>query len=342
MSRTNSIVAIFIVVIIFVLQTGCMQQAGPTITFENTVLDFGHVRPGANNIGQFEFTNTGKELLQITDVERCCGVAAKLDKTKYEPGQSGVLTITYPSSNTPIAINRTVYVNSNDKKNPRLALTIKAEVVFDISWEPKTIKLSPEMENAGCPKITIESIDGEKLFSIRRLVSSGSCITADIDPSGQATKFVLQPKVDISRLAKFPRGSISINVVYAEAEAPSDTVAIAYSSVDRISLNPRSLYLFYLDPQKPITRTLKVTKNYGEDFDIDTISSKSGHVKVLSRRDIENGYQFELEIMPVPVDERGRFSDTLTITFQDGQKMEVFCRGILSVPDEDEEEGDIE
>jgi hypothetical protein len=322
--------------LVCLLQAGC-STTGPIITFENEVLDFGQVKPGSNNIGEFKFANTGEELLSITNVERCCGVAAKLDKTEYEPGQSGALQVTYPAARMPSVVKRTVYVNTNDKNNPRIPLTIKAEIVMGVTWEPKTIKLSPDMENARCPEITIKSVDSTKKFSIRRFESTAGCVTATIDPSAQAEVFNIQPRVDLSKLEEHPRGSIIISVIHSEPNEPPETVTISYIATERFSLSPRSLYMFYSDPDKPIIRRLKITKNYGEDFKVVNISSKSKHIKVLGEQEIESGYQFELEISPMPVDEKKGFNDTLALTLNDGQRIEVSCRGIYSEPDEEEE-----
>ena len=317
------------------LQTGC-SSGGARITFENEILDFGKIRPGSNNTGEFKFTNTGNETLKITNVERCCSVVTKLDKAEYEPGQSGILGITYTAANIPILYEKQVHVNSNDKKNPRVPLTVKAEIVMNVSWEPKTFTLYPDMENAGCPKITIKSVDGTKKFSIKRFISTFNCINADIDPSAQATEFTIQPKVDISKLAQDTRGIVDISLVYAEENEPPDTISIQFKATERFSVTPRPLIMFYSDPQKPISQQLKITKNYGEDFEIENVSSKAGHVKMLGQKEIENGYQFDLEINPEPVDEQRSFNDTLIIAIKDGQKIEISCRGYYSVPDEDQ------
>lgn len=334
-NKTNFLIIISIGYALL-LQAGC-SSGSARITFENEVLDFGQVRPGTNNIGELKFTNTGKSLLKITEVERCCGVSAKVDKTQYKPGQSGALRITYPAGSRPGVIKRIVYVNSNDKINPRIPLTIEAEIVMNVNWEPKTIKLSPEMENAGCPQIIIKSIDGTKKFSIKRFISTGNCINADIDPSVQATEFTIQPKVDTSKLTQNSRGNININLVYADQNEPSNIITIQFNATERFSIAPRSLVMFYSNPQKPVAKTLKITRNYGDDFEIENVSSKAGHVKVLEQENIEDGFQFKLEITPEPVDEEGRFKDTLIITLKDGSNIQISCGGILSVPDEDEE-----
>ncbi len=342
MSKINLVLNVFGVWLIIIFLAGCSQQASPVITFENTVLDFGNVRPGSNNIGEIKFTNTGKGVLKIREVERCCGVSAKVDKSEYQPGQSGFVAVTYPAANAPGKVNRVIYVNTNDKQNPRAQLNIKAEIEMFVGWEPKTMKLSPVLENAGCPEITIKSVDGKKVFSISKFVSNGNCITAAVDPAVKSAQFVLQPKVDISKLTKYPRGNISIIVNYSDTNEQADIITIVYSTAERFALVPRSLQIFYTNPQEPVKRSLIITKNYGGDFEIEKVYSKAGHIKVINQTSVAGGYKFELEITPSPVDSEGKLNDTLMVALKDGQEIEVTCRGNLSVPEDKSNEKKLE
>ena len=100
---------------VFFLIAGCQQQAkkaeepteaaesktaGPKIEFESMVYDFGKVGPAQILNGEFKLTNTGDAPLKITNVEKCCGAVTQLDKTEFEPGESGVLHVRYTSSRT--------------------------------------------------------------------------------------------------------------------------------------------------------------------------------------------------------------------------------------------------
>ena len=212
---------------ILLLQTGCQEQAksefakskkpAPRITFEKEVYDFGEVGPNRKNTGQIKFTNTGEALLKITKVDRCCGVVTRLDKMEYQPGESGTLQVEWNSGPLPSTLSRKLTIHSNDPRAPQTTLSIMAKVVLQIDWEPKSLKLFLNKENAGCPNITVTSLDGQP-FSILQFKSTADCITADYDSSVKATKFVLEPKVNLEAMPKNLKGRININLTHPDGK----------------------------------------------------------------------------------------------------------------------------
>ena len=84
------------------------------------------------------------------------------------------------------------------------------------------------------------------------------------------------------------------------------------------------------NPAESIRKVLTITNNYDEDFEIDSLNSKNGHVKVLNREKVGSKHVLQLEITPEPVQTSGRFADTFTILLKDGRSLEVTCRGFLS------------
>jgi hypothetical protein len=325
--------------LVLFLQIGCQEQAKPSeeltamprpgepspkIEFEELTYDFGQVGPNVKQTGQFKFTNTGKALLKITKVGRCCGVVTKLDKMEYEPGESGALIVEWNSGPMESTMTRQLVVHSNDPNTPATNLTIKATVVLQIDWEPKRLKLFLDEENAGCSKITINSIDNQP-FSITGFKSTADCITADYDSSIQAPKFVLEPKVDIEKLQKNLKGRIIISLSHPQG----DTAIILYSVLPKYTVNPPLLIIFNAEPEKPIVRKISVLNNYGKDFEIESLSSENDvvTVKILEKTKIRNGYQLDVEITP-PADEgKTRFSDLFTVNIKDGEKLLIRCNG---------------
>jgi hypothetical protein len=108
-------------------------------------------------------------------------------------------------------MTRKLVMHSNDPNTPAINLTIKAKVVLQIDWEPKRLKLFLDEENAGSSNITISSID-KRPFSITGFKSTADCITADYDPTVEATEFVLETKVDTEKLQKNLKGRINISL----------------------------------------------------------------------------------------------------------------------------------
>ncbi|MFC1792861.1 DUF1573 domain-containing protein [Planctomycetota bacterium] len=312
------------------LQIGCQEQARltdkslPEIKFEKMVYDFGEVGPSAKQTGEFKFTNVGEDLLKITKVGKCCGVVTKLDKMQYAPGESGTLIVEWNSGPRESTMTRKLVVHSNDPNVPASNLTIKAKVVLQIVWEPQRLKLFLDEDNAGCPKVTINSIDNRP-FSITAITSTADCITADFDPNVEASKFVLEPRVDTEKLQKSLKGRINISLNHPQGKAAT----ILYSVLPKYTVNPPLLIIFNAEPNKPIVRKISILNNYGKDFEIESLTSKSNLVamKILEKKKIRNGYQLDVEITPPAVEGKTRFTDSFSVNIMGGEKLQIRCNG---------------
>jgi len=268
--------------------------------------------------------------LKITKVEKCCGAVIKVDKEELAPGEGGVLDVQYTSSRLPGKMTKYIYINSNDEQTPRKKLTIRAEIVVKVAYEPRNIRLRLNEENAGCPNITLTSTDNQP-FSITSFRVTNNSLTSEIDSSVTAAQFVLQPKVDLEKIQKIKSGRISIDLAFPETNTLPETVNISFYVLSRFTTRPSMLMIMYNTPE-PVKRTLWITNNYGEDFEVKSTSVSQGHIKVLNQSKVDSRYQFSLEITP-PADENIKsFSDTFTVTMADGETFRIPCRGIYRAP----------
>ena len=298
------------------------NKPGPRLKFDKAVIDFGKVGPESKSTGEIKITNAGVGTLKITKVEQCCGVVARLDKYEYAPGESGTLKVTYNATAEIGAFKGTLYVKSNDNKNPNAKLNVKSEIVPKIACKPDRLKLFLNEENAGCEKVTISSLD-DKPFEISGVTSTADCITAEFDPAVNAREFVLEFKVDCKKLENNPRGRIKISLTHPEGKSAS----ISYNVVPKYSVDPQALILFNAEPEKPIKKSIKVTNNYTDDFEIDSTESKENTVKVINTSKTENGYNLDIEITPRAKEGKIRFSDIFYIYIKGGEKLVVSCTG---------------
>ncbi|MHC4146167.1 MAG: DUF1573 domain-containing protein [Planctomycetota bacterium] len=301
----------------------------PKIVFESLEYDFGTVGPRQKLLGEFKFTNRGDAPLKITKVDKCCGAVTRLETTDYAPGESGVLKVEYRSASTASTMKKRLYVNSNDKSSPRTTLTITAKIELRVSVEPRSLTLLLKDENAACPNITIRSTKNE-LFSITSFKCTGDYIKADFDNSVRATEFIIEPKADMSKLKKDRSGRISIGVAYSDPDAAPETATIIFHAKSRFSIRPSMLIALYGESREPVKKSLWITNNYGEDIQVESTSSKEGHVKVLSQRKIGGSYQFQLEITPPPDADVKRFNDIFTINIKENEPLQINCRGIYT------------
>ena len=98
----------------------------PVITFKSLVHDYGNIYRHGDGICFFEFKNTGKADLQLTNVSSSCGCTVpEWPKEPIPPGQSASIKVSYNTANVG-TINKNVFVDSN--VGERVTLNIKGTV----------------------------------------------------------------------------------------------------------------------------------------------------------------------------------------------------------------------
>ncbi|MBA7562398.1 hypothetical protein ES708_04050 [subsurface metagenome] len=304
------------------------NEPAPKIAFDNVVHDFGEIAGGSKNVCEFRFTNKGNGILKVNKkVKATCGCTApSLAKEEYAPNESGVIKVTYRSGKNPGSAAKHLYVSSNDKDNPKVKLTIKAKVVQKVKFEPQTLNLLLNDENAGCPDIKLTSLDNQP-FSITRFRSVPDCITAEYDTSVKATEFTLKPKVDVEKLRQQLNGRIVINLTHPQAR----TITVRFNTLPKFKAEPAMLTAFNAEPQKPVRKTVYILSNYDDDFEVESVSTKNDVIKVVSREKVGNRYKLEVDLIPPPIEDNKRhFGDVLTVNIKDGGKLEIKCVGVYS------------
>jgi hypothetical protein len=102
--------------------------AGSTILWKSETIDVGAIPQNTPKPITFEFKNTGKTAVIITNVQGSCGcTATDYTKTPIAPGKSGIVTATYNAANAG-GFTKTVSVTTNSDTAVKV-LTIKGTVV---------------------------------------------------------------------------------------------------------------------------------------------------------------------------------------------------------------------
>ncbi|MEH6308089.1 DUF1573 domain-containing protein [Olivibacter sp. CPCC 100613] len=100
----------------------------PIINFKNDTYDFSKIKEGEKVNHVFEFTNTGKSPLIISDVQAGCGCTTpKFDKKPIKPGEQGSIEIGFNSAGQRGAQHKIITVYSNAQP-AQLMLHLKGEV----------------------------------------------------------------------------------------------------------------------------------------------------------------------------------------------------------------------
>jgi hypothetical protein len=219
-------------------------------------------------------------------------------------------------------------VGSNDKTREHVELTVQAEVVLKVTFTPEELRILLRDENTECPEVELKSVDGQP-FAIKNVRTTVKEMTIDYDPSVEAKRHVISPKIDLKGFHRRARGRIELELTHPECEE----VTIEFTLVPVFLLHPHLIVVFDAEPGKPVKKALDLANNLTEDFEVVSVRPEKGLISVLSKKKVENVYEFELEIMPPSVTAEQRFEDTLHIDLRSGKQLEVRCVGFYKKPE---------
>lgn len=105
-----------------------VSSVASSILWKSESIDVGQIPHNTPKAINYEFKNTGKTTIIITNVQGSCGcTATDYTKTPILPGQSGKVTATYNAANKG-AFTKTVTVTTNAETTPK-TLTLKGIVI---------------------------------------------------------------------------------------------------------------------------------------------------------------------------------------------------------------------
>lgn len=108
--------------------TSKVSSVASSILWKSESIDVGQIPQNTPKAINYEFKNTGKTTLIITNVNGSCGcTATDYTKTPILPGKSGKVTATYNAASKG-AFTKTVTVTTNVETTPKV-LTLKGIVI---------------------------------------------------------------------------------------------------------------------------------------------------------------------------------------------------------------------
>lgn len=102
--------------------------AKSVLSWKTETIDVQEIPQSKPKAIDFEFKNTGKSVVIITDVKGSCGcTATSYTKTPIQPGETAKVTATYNAANKGV-FSKTVTVTTNTGETPTV-LTFKGTVI---------------------------------------------------------------------------------------------------------------------------------------------------------------------------------------------------------------------
>ena len=119
----------FLGILALVVGFAFQSNAQGAIKFKAEKHDFGKIVEGTQAPYSFEFTNTGKTPVVISNVQPSCGCTTpEWTREPIMPGKTGKVTASYNSAGRPGNFNKTITVVNNGEVS-QIILTILGSVV---------------------------------------------------------------------------------------------------------------------------------------------------------------------------------------------------------------------
>jgi len=145
------------------------QLMQPKLVLQQTSFDFGDIKQGEIVSHTFVLTNSGGDLLKITNVQASCGCTAAVpEKSELAPGESTNLPVKFNSTGRTGMQKKTVKIFTNDPQSPEMTITISGKIVTgEQSGGVPTIHFPETQHDFG--KVS----EGEKINYTFRFVNKG-------------------------------------------------------------------------------------------------------------------------------------------------------------------------
>jgi hypothetical protein len=244
-----------------------ISAIGPKISFETPVYDFGRVKSGELVKHTFIFTNTGDELLILTNVQPSCGCTTAGDWThQVEPGKTGTIPIQFNSANYSGQVLKTVTVTSNDKATPT-SLQVKGTIWKPIDINPAfaVMNIPPDTDTNVTQKIHIVN-NMEELVTLSPPEVNNKAFTATLVTNTAGKDF----DVIVTALPPFEQPNIQAQITMKTSSTNMPNLSLtAWANVQQaVTISPPQLMIGAAPLAAKQTVTINVQNNSAKPLKI--------------------------------------------------------------------------
>jgi len=240
--------------------------SGPRIAFETTTVDFGVVDGTAPLRYEFPFENRGGAELVVTAVDASCGcTATELDRTRFAAGQGDAIRVEW----SPLGTGRqakTVDVRSNSDEGELTQLTVRAEVVPFVRFDPP--RLDWGQLRQGVPHRTRVAVRcDDPSMRIERVTSTIAHLVPTVVPAADADDPGLHSWLELELTDRAPKGRFAARLLVhvsgrrAETDEPFEYaphLAVSASVHGELQLEPFAFLVGRVDPGGAVEYRVRV------------------------------------------------------------------------------------
>jgi hypothetical protein len=217
--------------------------AGPRIQFESPTYDFGRAKAGEPVRYTYVFTNTGDQLLEVTEVRPGCGCTTAGDWTrKVEPGKTGTAPIQFNTGNFNGPVLKTINVTCNDPRSTHLTLQLKGTVWRAIEVIPQYAYINNVVADSEPGMITVRILNNEdEPLDVFPPQTSNHSLSAELKTVQPGKEY----QVVISTISPLKAGSLQAQVTLktSSRSTPLISIPVMANVQPSIAVNPGRISL---------------------------------------------------------------------------------------------------
>lgn len=304
-----------------------LRAASPTpvpaaaITFEEMEYNGGEVWEGEPVSHIFKFKNTGGGVLQIKRVRTSCGcTAALVSQKKLEPGGTGEIKATFNTKRYRGRQKKSIYVASNDPKNPNLRLQLSATILTAAHLSPRRVNFRDLTRGEEVSR-TVQVIADMPALKITGVTADPDIFQARIvSQPGEENKQPGKIEITLSHQASVGRHSGNLIVKTNHPRAPRLTARLYARIAGELQYSPRMILLTRPEESKEIRLTYR-GKN---KLQVSSLNSTLPGVKVeLKPVNPPREYKIELLLQAGNPPKNGRGSIILTTNVEGQETIKI-------------------
>jgi uncharacterized cupredoxin-like copper-binding protein len=223
--------------IIIVLSFSAFAQLiGPKISVQSAEHNFGDIIQGEEVSHSFVISNSGGDILRITDVRASCGcTAAQPDKKELKPGESTNIKVTFNSKGRVGPQLKTVYVTSNDAERKEIQLNIRCNILLPekktktgaLLYLPETQYNFGQVKEGNVVSHTFQLVNnGQSELEVKDIKTSCGCTAAMLSSSKLKPGEAGTLKIDLDTKNRVGKMSRTITIVSNDVEQENKILTI--------------------------------------------------------------------------------------------------------------------
>jgi hypothetical protein len=224
-------------------ETSTANVLAPRIQFSEMEFDFGTVPSSDVLQHTFVVTNAGNAVLEISAVRAGCGCTTPGDwDRQIAPGKTGRIPIQFAPASFKGPIKKNIVVESNDPRQPVVALHIQANVLRLFDLQPKVAYFTMvEDEVSDAAKVVRILCNLEEGVLLEQPVSTNAAFKAELKTVHPGRQYELHVLCDNSFPGDSTQGTITIQT--SVTNLPVLNVAAAARRQPAVSLMPPQVRL---------------------------------------------------------------------------------------------------